>query len=79
MFSVHDDPGMQHCPGNGAERKRLNMDYEMCEAYKIKGTVGICRGTDCESCDNCPAYIRYKEKVIEEYEQHKRELYRMKS
>ena len=40
------------------------MDYEKCEAYQIKEPAnGICWGKDCECRDDCPAYIRYKEKV----------------
>lgn len=46
------------------------MEYENCEAYKIKKRGnGICRGNDNDigeydkKCDICPAYIRYKETV----------------
>lgn len=44
------------------------MEYENCEAYKIKERGdGICRGNDNdigeydEKCNTCPAYLRYKE------------------
>ena len=44
------------------------MEYENCNAYKLKETVnGICIGNENtigeydEKCNTCPAYIRYKE------------------
>ena len=32
-----------------------------CDAYKIKGEIGICAGRDCDMHENCPAYERYKQ------------------